>query len=202
MNWRRTLLSLHRDIGYLCFGFTVVYSISGIAVNHREDWDYNFSSTHASRVVGLPSDVLGLSANERSEPAAESRTHQAALIAQLTELAGRSHPPRKVFWRSPDRLSLFFGGADSDVVDYLPESGILELQERQPRAVFRQFNFLHLNEGRRWWTWGADIFAVLLLFLAISGVLIVPGRRGLKGRGGILLAVGIAAPLVGLWLLS
>ena len=34
---------LHRDIGYLIFGLTIVYGISGIAVNHIQDWNPNYS---------------------------------------------------------------------------------------------------------------------------------------------------------------
>ena len=34
MKWRKINLVLHRDIGYLCVGLTLAYSISGITLNH------------------------------------------------------------------------------------------------------------------------------------------------------------------------
>ena len=34
---------IHRDFGYLFFGATLIYSISGIALNHIGDWNPNYS---------------------------------------------------------------------------------------------------------------------------------------------------------------
>ena len=39
------LRAVHRDIGYLAVGFTVIYALSGIAMNHIDDWDPNFQAT-------------------------------------------------------------------------------------------------------------------------------------------------------------
>jgi hypothetical protein len=36
------LRTLHRDLGFLAFGLTIVYAVSGIAVNHIGTWDPNF----------------------------------------------------------------------------------------------------------------------------------------------------------------
>ncbi len=41
-NWRKTATLLHRDVGYFFAGVVVVYAISGIALNHKEDWDLSF----------------------------------------------------------------------------------------------------------------------------------------------------------------
>ena len=87
------------------------------------------------------------------------------------------------------------------MVDYLPSKGVVEVTRVAQRPLIRQFNFLHLNEGRRYWTYVADLFAVLLVFLAVSGPLIVRGRRGLRGRGGVLVAVGVLVPLLAYLLL-
>lgn len=42
-HWRKLLRVLHRDIGYLAVGLTLIYGISGIAVNHIADWNPNYS---------------------------------------------------------------------------------------------------------------------------------------------------------------
>ena len=44
LRWRPWLRALHRDIGYLAVGLTVVYALSGLAVNHIGDWDPNFDN--------------------------------------------------------------------------------------------------------------------------------------------------------------
>lgn len=200
MKWRRWLLALHRDFGFFAIGLTVVYAVSGIAVNHREDWNYNQSMSAETRSLGVPSTLLGLSPGEGGEGQL-ARDQEDALVARLTAALGRPALPRKAFWRGPDRLSLFFGERDEDVVDYQPSTGGAELIVRSDRLLVRDMNYLHLNEGRGAWTWIADGFAVILIFLALSGALIVRGRKGLRGRGGILTLLGVILPVVAVLLL-
>jgi hypothetical protein len=38
IKWRKGNRLIHRDRGYLCAGLTVVYAVSGVAVNHLRDW--------------------------------------------------------------------------------------------------------------------------------------------------------------------
>ena len=195
MKWRRLLYVLHRDIGFICFGLTVVYAVSGIAVNHRHHWDYNYSIDYDTRDIGTPAALLD--AEKSSAPASDlARDRQDELIAALMVKTGRSTPPRKAFWRGPDRLSLFFGDKDWDIIDYLPASGTVEITSKNDRLLLRDFNRLHLNELRKKWTWFGDAYAVALLFLAISGIVMVKGKRGLRGRGGIYVAAGIAIPVL------
>lgn len=82
-----------------------------------------------------------------------------------------------------------------------PEAGIAEHQIRRDRFLFRQINFLHLNEARGAWTWTADVYAAALAFLALSGVIMVNGRKGLKGRGAVFTAIGLGVPVLGYLLL-
>ena len=44
-------------------------------------------------------------------------------------------------------------------------------------------NFLHLNHGKGFWTWFADLYAVGLAILACTGIFIITGKKGLGGRG-------------------
>lgn len=199
--WRRLFFALHRDVGFVCLGLTVVYAVSGIAVNHRQHWDYNYAVGEETLAVGSPSALLGLVTTAPPDEGRVVRDAQDQVVERLTAVLGRQAPPRKAFWRGPDRLSLFFGEADEDVVDYLPSRGVVEHTVRRERFLVRAFNFLHLNESRRVWTWVADGYAAMLLFLAFSGVLLVRGRRGLAGRGGLLVALGVLVPVVAVLLL-
>lgn len=200
MRWRRTLLFLHRDVGFFAFGLTVAYVVSGVAVNHRSHWDYNYSIERTLVNVGSPGKILGGSVAEleaKEGPLIAARKNRPILVKELHRLTGREKTYYNAFWRSPGRLSLFYGEGDHDVVDYLPEEGMMELEVKKPRFLIRAFNKLHLNESRRVWTWFADLYAIALLFLAISGAFIVKGKKGLKGRGGYYLGAGIVIP----WLL-
>ena len=42
----------------------------------------------------------------------------------------------------------------------------------------------------------ADAYAGVLIVLALTGIFLVRGRKGLSGRGGLLMALGILLPLV------
>ena len=201
MRWRPTLVVLHRDIGFLCVGLTLAYAISGIAVNHSHDWNYNRSESEEQTAVGKPTDLLDDLPSDRkaaieADPSNLTRHEELALIEQLRHVSGRDAVPRNVFWRGPDRISLFYGVGDADTVDYNPKTGVMHHVVRKDRWLLRDLNFLHLNEARGVWTYLADAFAVLLMFLAISGAIVVKGRRGLKGRGGILAAAGLLIPLI------
>ncbi len=57
-------------------------------------------------------------------------------------------------------------------------------------------NFMHLNRGRAPWTGIADAYAGVLIVLALTGIFLVRGRRGLAGRGGVLMGLGLVLPLV------
>ena len=42
MKIRRLLRILHRDLGYFITGILIIYAVSGIALNHRKDWNPNY----------------------------------------------------------------------------------------------------------------------------------------------------------------
>ncbi len=202
MRWRRWLFKLHRDIGFVCVGLTLVYCVSGVAVNHRHDWDYNYALDLTTHPVGAASELIGptLGGATTGEEVV-AREHQQELVASLLGRLALEKAPHNVFWRGPRRLSLFFGEGDTDVVDYDPVAGTAVHEVKRPRLLLRELNALHLNEPEGAWTWIADIFAVALLFLAISGMLMVKGRKGLRGRGGVYVGLGVLLPIVAILLL-
>ncbi len=205
-SWRARLLAWHRDVGFLLVGLTVAYAVSGIAVNHHHHWNYNERTVRTPHAVGSPADLLNnLSARReaalRAAPTALTEEEANQLVPAVAARLGYSTPPRNAFWSGQERLLIFYGEGDRQVVEYQPRNGVAELVQRQERALLRDLNYLHLNESRSWWTWIADAYAVLLVFLALSGATVVRGRKGLRGRGAWLLAIGVAVPLVGLLVL-
>ncbi|MDV7392429.1 hypothetical protein RZS08_13780, partial [Arthrospira platensis SPKY1] len=44
-NWRWWFRVIHRDSGYFLFGMTIIYAVSGIALNHINDFDPSYSKT-------------------------------------------------------------------------------------------------------------------------------------------------------------
>ena len=201
MTWRRPVYGLHRDVGFTTLGLVLVYGISGVAVNHREHWNFNQSRAVTELPVGRPADLLVESAAARraalaADPSTVTSEEEPALVASVSRALGRSALPRRAFWRDPNRLSLFFGAGERDTVDYHPSSGTCTTTVVSDRPLLRQLNFLHLNEGKALWTYIADLFAVSLMFLALSGVILVRGKHGLRGRGGLFALGGALLPLV------
>ena len=66
---------------------------------------------------------------------------------------------------------------------------------QKPRMLLRFANWLHLNRGKKAWTYVADSYAAALLFLACSGMFMLAGKKGLLGRGAVFVLLGIAIPV-------
>ena len=77
----------------------------------------------------------------------------------------------------------------------LPEGTVVE-ERRRKRPLLFESNFLHLNRGKGFWTWFADAYAVGMALLAITGVVILKGRKGLSGRGKWFVLAGTAIPIL------
>lgn len=173
---RPWLRALHRDLGYLAVGLTFVYALSGIAVNHLADWDPNFHNyeTRHQLAVPLPTD------------------DQAIADQLLTTLEIRDKPS-EVYRSDTTEVSVLLEGRTFHVNT---DTGAVLEDGQKPRLLLRIANWLHLNRGKAAWTYIADGYAAFLLILATSGLFMLPGRKGLIGRGGILVALGVAVPIV------
>jgi hypothetical protein len=146
---RKLVIATHRDIGYFFAGLTVLYAVSGVAVNHIED--------------------------------------------EVLRRMGIGEEPRSVVRMSQQQLKVFLERRSLTVE--LPGGRVVDEHVRR-RFAFFEVNYLHLNTGKGFWTWFADIYAVGLLVLACTGIFILPGKKGLGGRGGWLLIAGLAIPIV------
>ncbi len=172
--WRAWLRAFHRDIGNLAVGLTLVYALSGLAVNHIADWEPSFTSYQAAHELGaLPG------------------TDDEAAAAVMSRL-GVVGPARDVYRAAPDDLQIVF---DKRTLHVNTATGHVLDEGEKPRFFLRVANWLHLNRGKRAWTYVADAYAGGLVFLALSGIFLNPGRKGLLGRGGVLVLLGAAIPV-------
>jgi hypothetical protein len=179
VSWRRLLVVLHRDVGYLCAGLTVIYAVSGIAVNHIESWNSNYDVRRTPLELGtLPT----------SDDAAAAR-----IVLDKLHIADQ---PRAVVRISAAQVRIFL--EDRTLTLAVP-TGHVEDEQVSRRPILFQMNFLHLNRGKGLWTWLADAYGAALLLLALSGIVILRGPRGLGGRGKWLVLAGLAIPLLFLW---
>jgi hypothetical protein len=182
VNWRKWNNLIHRDLGYLCVGLTLIYAVSGVAVNHADRWNPSYEVAHLHShldraLAGAPVD--------------QGFVEQ--LLASLDE-RGRylnSYQP------DPQTLQVFVEG---DTITVNLATGEIFQEKVEPRPLLRQVNFLHLNHPKKLWTWFADLYAVCLAVLALTGLFVLPGKTGISGRGGWLAGLGLLLPLFFLWL--
>lgn len=176
LSLRGALRAVHADLGHFAVGLTFVYALSGLAVNHIADWDPNFTSYERVHELGTP-----LAGDD-----------QAIARAALERLAIRAEP-QEVYRAAPDQLEVVL---DRRTLHVTPSTGRVIDEGQEPRLLLRAANWLHLNRGKKAWTYVADTYAAGLLALAVSGALMLPGRRGLLGRGGIWLLAGVLVPVL------
>ncbi len=102
--------------------------------------------------------------------------------------------PVKNTWRAaPEKLQVFVEGGQYDV-DLV--TGVVLKSGFAKRPLLWDLNFMHLNSGKAPWTGVADAYAGVLILLAVTGIFLVKGRKGLAGRGGVLMALGFLLPVI------
>lgn len=180
MKIRKINRVLHRDLGYFFFGMTIIYALSGIALNHRHEWNPNYiiHQEQFTRDITVGNDEV-------------NKEYAAGILKELDISSGyRTHLVAGEYLR----IYIENGSVSINMSD---GAGNLEIIRKRP--VFNQINFLHYNNPRRLWTWFSDIYAGGLIIVAITGLFILKGRNGITGRGAWLTSLGIIIPLIFLY---
>ena len=174
--FRKVCRWLHRELGYLAVGLTLVYGISGIVVNHTHHWDANYRRD--IKVTWI--EPVGLGPTETVTPRVLEQLN-------LTE-------PIKSTWRAgKEKLQIFIPNATLDVNIV---TGEVVRHGYTERPILFDLNYMHLNTGKSPWTGISDVFAGVLIILAVTGIFLVRGSKGLAGRGGVLMGLGFLLPLI------
>jgi len=172
--WRYWNNVLHRDLGYLCVALTVIYAVSGVAVNHIHDWNPNY-------------DIQRIERSFDPFPVSDRPT----MVAQAVERLGLPQP-NEAYRPNPSTVHLFYEGWSVEV--FALEGRAIEDRPSE-RFLLRDANYLHLNHPGGWWTWVADAYAILLLLLAVTGMFVLKGKKGLTGRGKWFVLAGLVVPV-------
>jgi hypothetical protein len=178
--WRKWLHHLHRDLGYLFFGVTIVYALSGLFLNHRNEWNLTYD-TVSRQILMVPA------------PGRE----KAFTVQDATNLLAQA---------GVNGNYLSHDASAGGVVKIVFQGGSAELDRDSGRVVVKTLRHrplpfiltyieLHFNPGS-WWTWFSDTYCVALMLMAVSGLFLLRGRHGLVGRGGLLVLIGIAVPMI------
>ncbi len=178
--WSRIL---HRDVGYFFIGTSLIYGLSGIALNHLKDWNPSYSvqveeiNSELNLAKGVPDEA----------------------IFNLVENEGKRLAYKSHYYPNDSVLKVFLKGGSTLLVNTNTGHGRAEFLTKRP--VFYEVNYLHYNPNA-WWMWFSDVYAVALIFLSLTSFFIVKGKKGAWGRGGIYIAIGFVIPIVFLLIFS
>lgn len=181
---RRWARIIHRDLSYFFAGVVIIYAVSGIVLNHKRDFNSDYSIRRSE--VQLPGTF----------PQSQEVDSQTA--REMLRTVDPDARYAKHYASGEDRIKIFIAGGSILEVELQSGKAVYEKLTRRP--IISSMNRLHYNPNR-WWTRFSDVFAISLLLITLTGLVMVPGRNGLKGRGGIELAAGIAIPILFLLLL-
>jgi hypothetical protein len=177
MNLSKLNRVTHRDLGYLIAGLTIIYAISGIALNHKNNWNPNYIFDNRSFTTNIPINR-------------ESFNNKDAINILRSIQADQEF--KAFHFPSGNKVTIFINNGFVQV-NALTGEGVIQKISKRP--LFYQLNFLHYNPGK-WWKYFSDIFCVALILVTITGLFLIKGKNGITKRGAILTIIGIILPLL------
>ncbi|MDG5800619.1 PepSY-associated TM helix domain-containing protein [Marinilabiliaceae bacterium ANBcel2] len=151
---RLWLRRLHRDAGYFVVGITLVYALSGIFLHHKM----------AVKTTVGEIDFTDSLTQEDLAAKWEVKTDQPSITY------------------SDERTTVIHFYFPGGMGEYNKLTGLATYETFRDRPVMKFMSQLHENQVKGW-GYVADSYAVILIFLAISGLFIVPGKNGFLQRG-------------------
>ncbi|MFA8434957.1 MAG: PepSY-associated TM helix domain-containing protein [Marinifilaceae bacterium] len=167
---------LHLNLGFFFAGLILSFAISGILLNHREDFN---SQTYVVRSESIHADI-DKSLLEQSE------SYGKELSKLFTQCEFRGYR------LDGDELRIYYSDAFA-FIDIVSGEGTIEYFQKIP--VVGQMIFLH-QLTKKTWVYYSDIFALALIVITLSGVLMAKGRYSIKNRGWSLILAGLIFPIL------
>ena len=177
--FRKWCRDLHREFSYLIAGILIVYAASGILMNHHDELNPHYTVSREVIQVG--------------QALADHEQVTKEKVLEILKGLDEDQNYTKHYFPEANEMKVFLKGGSSLVVNTQTGEGIYE--QLHKRFLLSDMVKLHYNPGR-WWTTVSDIFAGILILVTLTGVLMIKGKKGLWGRGGVLLAVGILIPVL------
>ncbi len=173
---------LHRDLGYFFSSLIIIYSLSGLALNHIDDWNPDFIVKKDT--INIPSNFN--TANINKEKIIEISSSVGESSYKLYDIA------------SKDKIKIYYSDASLQL-DFDKMLGYYEAVEKRPLVY--HVNVLHRNSLKHW-KWVSDIFAIFLIVISVTGIFVLKGKSGVLGRGKWFILAGLLPPIVALILFT
>lgn len=174
---------IHRDLGYFYVGLIISFAISGMMMNHRNQW-------HPEKYVIEKSSF-------QISPLEESQIND-SVVQEIVKANGINDKFRRQSVKKGElRISLERTDIDIDL-----KTGAAEVTSFINTPVISQLMRLHKNTSN-WWIYYGDIFALSLITIALTGTtLLAKSKNSFRRRGWKLALAGLIFPLLVLLLLS
>lgn len=171
---------LHSDFGFFISGLLLLYAISGIALNHLDDWNPDFIIQKEEFSID-------------KKYSGDEFSREDAL--QISKQIGRD--TYKVYdFPTPNQVKIYYDNATFHL-NLISGIGVFEQVERRP--LFYEANLFHKNTIKAW-KWFSDIFAAFLILITITGIIMTYGTLQFRDRGKWFLLAGIFIPIIALFL--
>ncbi|MCL4244886.1 MAG: PepSY-associated TM helix domain-containing protein, partial [Candidatus Dadabacteria bacterium] len=146
---RKLNIAVHRDLGYFFSSLVIAYCISGIALNHINDWNPDFIIHKETVKISEKHSITEL--NDE-------------LIGGFGKLVGEES--FKVYdMPTSDQVKIYYDNGSLHL-NFSTGTGVYEKLHRRP--LFYHVNALHRNSVKGW-KWASDVFAVMLITINITG---------------------------------
>lgn len=224
--------AIHRDLGYFYLGLILSFSLSGILLNHRQDWhltQYTIAdkeiSVDLTHSKGLNSDSLiesfekkragreknhgqfrktdnaGTFNNDSNKNSIVGANNKGIISETFAddiakELGVKDKFRRQFIQKGKIRLAFVNHNIEIDI-----KTGKGHLTEFKKTPILGQIVQLHRDNSVGWICY-SDIFAISLIIMSITGIIIPQGKKGFRKRGWILTIVGLIFPLIILYIIS
>lgn len=179
---RKWLRLIHRDLSYIFAGMLLVYAISGIALNHKNSFNSQYSITRTEYHLPM------VSRDDVSQ----------AVVNQWLAECGVGGQEIQHYFPDDTTLKVFLKANSNLVVDLT--TGKATLEQVRKRPVLGSLSKLHYNPGIAW-TVFSDVFAIALIIIVFTGLFMLRGKHGFVGIGGIEFLIGVLIPLLFVFLL-
>lgn len=176
----------HRYVSFICAGILFVYLLSGFLLNHRKE--FTFMNQKKEYTIDY---IFQLPANKEDFTEVDARKILSDLSLNPDVYNRHSLSNNKLTIFGQEQLTVKLDGISQEAT----------IKEIYRPAFLNALNKLHRNPSILW-TVTSDVFLLLMMILLFTGLLIVPGKKGLWGVGGVLTLIGILIPILVYWMLT
>ncbi len=174
--WRK----IHRLVGLLLVGFVVFYGVTGLLLNHRQDFSY--FQTRSKTVIPVQVQDQGL---------------MLSFIDSYRQQINRDDSPKVIRIKDGGVIEFLYGshGRTTYIID--PQAGTMTRVDKMDNQPWHWLNRLHkAYKTSGFWQVLTDGIGLLILFLTGTGLVILNYSR----RDIVFLAGGAGLLILGLWL--